>query len=307
MKVRGALSFILFAAFATSYIIGQDAPKQETARTVQYHAQDIVPIHAKMNFTTLLVLPSSEEVIDAATGDKEFWIVDVVQNFVFVHPAKEHIESNLNLITNKGNVYSFTLTDVSGTATPVDLKVIIQTTDLSSIIPMSTQERFVPAEQMAAAGYGQYLPQLGLPAPEPAPKPMTHSAARRVRSKPPGRRCARGGRPPEVGERPKQAAAPGGGAVRRAPLERGASGGRRAARPAVRVVRPTTRPVPQCARGVPAVAAPRGERSVLGARYVANVRLARTHFEDPSLNHTQVAEVRAPDAHLQCATGINSG
>jgi hypothetical protein len=47
MKVRGALSFILFAAFATSYIIGQDAPKQETARTVQYHAQDIVPIHAK--------------------------------------------------------------------------------------------------------------------------------------------------------------------------------------------------------------------------------------------------------------------
>jgi hypothetical protein len=50
MKVRGALSFILFAAFATSYIIGQDAPKQETARTVQYHAQDIVPIHAKNEF-----------------------------------------------------------------------------------------------------------------------------------------------------------------------------------------------------------------------------------------------------------------
>ena len=151
MRVRGALSFILFAAFATSYIIGQDAPKQETARTVQYHAQDIVPIHAKLNFTTLLVLPSSEEVIDAAVGDKEFWIVEPVQNFVFLHPAKEHIESNLNLITNKGNVYSFTLTDVSGTTTPVDLKVIIQTTDLSSIIPMSTQERFVPAEQLQAA------------------------------------------------------------------------------------------------------------------------------------------------------------
>src|ERR1017187_10558107 len=99
MKVRGALSFILFAALATNYIIGQDAPKPETARTVQYHAQDIVPIHAKMNFTTLLVLPSSEEVIDAATGDKEFWIVDVVQNFVFVHPAKEHIESNLHRST----------------------------------------------------------------------------------------------------------------------------------------------------------------------------------------------------------------
>jgi hypothetical protein len=150
MKVRGALSFLFFAALATNCTVGQDASKQQSARTVQYHAQDIVPIHAKVNFTTLLVLPTSEQVIDAATGDKEFWIVDVVQNFVFVHPAKEHIESNLNLITNKGNVYSFTLSDVSGTSTPVDLKVIIQTTDLSSIIPMSSQDRFVPAEQLQA-------------------------------------------------------------------------------------------------------------------------------------------------------------
>jgi type IV secretion system protein VirB9 len=151
MRVRGAFSFILIAALAATYAVGQETPKQQTARTVQYHAQDIVPIHAKVNFTTLLVLPASEEVIDAATGDKEFWIVDVVSNFVFVHPAKEHIESNLNLITSKGNVYSFTLTDVSGTSTPVDLKVIIQTTDVSSIIPMSTQDRFVPAEQLQAA------------------------------------------------------------------------------------------------------------------------------------------------------------
>ena len=151
MRVRGALSFLFFAALATNCTVGQDASKQQSARTVQYHAQDIVPIHAKVNFTTLLVLPTSEQVIDAATGDKEFWIVDVVQNFVFIHPAKEHIESNLNLITSKGNVYSFTLSDVSGTSTPVDLKVIIQTTDLSSIIPMSSQDRFVPAEQLQAA------------------------------------------------------------------------------------------------------------------------------------------------------------
>ena len=26
--------------------------------------------------------------MEAATGDKEFWIVDVVGNFCFVHPAK---------------------------------------------------------------------------------------------------------------------------------------------------------------------------------------------------------------------------
>ncbi len=84
-----------------------------TARTVQYHAQDIIPIRAKVKYTTLIELPSTEKIMEAATGDKDFWIVDVVGNFCFVHPAKTGISSNLNLITDKGNIYSFTLQDIS--------------------------------------------------------------------------------------------------------------------------------------------------------------------------------------------------
>ena len=90
---------------------------QDTARTVQYHAQDIIPIRAKVKFTTLIELPATEKIMEAATGDKDFWIVDVVGNFCFVHPAKAGISSNLNLITDKGNIYSFTLQDVSAAAT----------------------------------------------------------------------------------------------------------------------------------------------------------------------------------------------
>jgi type IV secretion system protein VirB9 len=57
--------------------------------------------------------------MEAATGDNDFWVVDVVGNFCFVHPAKAGISSNLNIITDKGNIYSFTLQDVSTTsATP---------------------------------------------------------------------------------------------------------------------------------------------------------------------------------------------
>ena len=58
----------------------------------------------------------TEKIMEAATGDKDFWVVDVVGSFCFVHPAKQGISSNLNLITDKGNIYSFTLQDVSGTA-----------------------------------------------------------------------------------------------------------------------------------------------------------------------------------------------
>ena len=138
---------LLFGVLAVGSAIGQET---SSARTVQYHTQDIIPIHSKVNFTTLITLPASEEILDAAVGDKDFWIVDVVHNFVFVHPAKKNIESNLNLITNKGNIYSFTLTDISGTATPTDLKVIVQPADQSSIIASTGAIQFVPAEQVAA-------------------------------------------------------------------------------------------------------------------------------------------------------------
>jgi type IV secretory pathway VirB9-like protein len=125
------------------------ATAQETsARTVQYHSQDIVPIHAKLKYTTLIEVPPTEKIVEAATGDKDFWVVDVVGNFCFVHPAKAGISSNLNLITDKGNIYSFTLQDVSVTAEMPDLKVLIQPADRSSIVASSGPAQYVPAAQL---------------------------------------------------------------------------------------------------------------------------------------------------------------
>jgi type IV secretory pathway VirB9-like protein len=124
---------------------------QESARTVQYHSEDIVPIRAKVKYTTLIELPPSEKILEAATGDKDFWIVDVVGNFCFVHPAKQGISSNLNLITDKGNIYSFTLQDISGVSTGPDLKVIVEPADRSAIVALSGPPQFVPAAQLEQA------------------------------------------------------------------------------------------------------------------------------------------------------------
>lgn len=119
-----------------------------SARVVQYHSNDIIPIHAKLKYTTLIELPSTEKIMEAAVGDKDFWIVNVVGNLCFVHPAKTGIASNLNLITDKGNIYSFTLQDVSNTDQEPDLKVIIHPADRSSIISASDPPQFVPAAQL---------------------------------------------------------------------------------------------------------------------------------------------------------------
>jgi type IV secretory pathway VirB9-like protein len=115
-----------------------------SARTVQYHSQDIVPIHAKLKYTTLIEVPPTEKIMEAATGDKDFWVVDVVGNFCFVHPAKAGISSNLNLFTDKGNIYSFTLQDVSGSTAAPDLKVLIEPADRSSIVAANGPPQFVP-------------------------------------------------------------------------------------------------------------------------------------------------------------------
>jgi len=111
-------------------------------------SQDIVAIRAKIKYTTLIELPATEKIMEAATGDKDFWIVDVVGNFCFVHPAKPGISSNLNLITDKGNIYSFTLQDISGSPTSPDLKVIIEPADRSAIVAASGPPQFVPVAQL---------------------------------------------------------------------------------------------------------------------------------------------------------------
>ena len=104
------------------------------ARTVQYGETDIIPIHAKLRFSTLIVLPADEEILDATTGDKEFWIINGAHNLCYLHPAQQGIRSNLNLITASGHVYSFLLTEISKDPNEEpDLKVFVERKEVSTI------------------------------------------------------------------------------------------------------------------------------------------------------------------------------
>ena len=143
-------NFYLIVMSLVALLLGaQLGHAQQTARIVHYHANDIVPIRARMRYTTLIELPPSEKILEVATGDKDFWIIDAVGNDCFLHPAKADIHSNLNLITDKGNVYSFTLDD-DETQLP-DLKVLIEPSDASSLAAARGPEKFVPASEVAAA------------------------------------------------------------------------------------------------------------------------------------------------------------
>lgn len=91
-----------------------NVPEPElAARVVSYDDKDVVNIKTKVRYTTLLVLPKNEQILDFLCGDKEYWTVNGIQNFASVKPAKAGSQTNLNLITASGNIYSFQLTEVS--------------------------------------------------------------------------------------------------------------------------------------------------------------------------------------------------
>src|SRR5215469_5128766 len=145
--VRGTVAAVVFALTALS---AQAATA--SGRTVKDSRQDIVAVHAKIRFSTLIVLPQNEDILDFATGDKEFWIINGAHNFCYVHPAQTGIRSDLHLITSAGRVYSFFLQEVSNDpSVETDLKLFVEPADESSISgATSGLQNFVRAGEMEA-------------------------------------------------------------------------------------------------------------------------------------------------------------
>lgn len=135
------------------------AHAENAARTVKYSQTDIIPIRAKVRFSTLIVLPADEEILDFTTGDKDFWIINGTHNLCYLHPAQAGIRSNMNLVTASGRVYSFLLTEISKEPdSEPDLKVFVAPNDQSSIAGNLNPARYVRASEVEA--YKEEVAQL---------------------------------------------------------------------------------------------------------------------------------------------------
>jgi type IV secretion system protein VirB9 len=132
------------AVCVLSLLLVAQATEAQTTREVTYNPRSVVPIHAKLRFTTMIILPDHEQILDFVCGDKEFWVVSGAQNLAYVKPAKAGASTNLNLVTASGNIYSFLLTE--GTAT-ADLKLYV-VPDGSMKGGMDGQKRFYAAAEV---------------------------------------------------------------------------------------------------------------------------------------------------------------
>jgi type IV secretory pathway VirB9-like protein len=117
--------FIVGSAFGM--VIGLTAAPAVMAQTngvreVSASERSVIPLQARLRYTTMIVLPDEEEILDVICGDRDFWVVSATQNIVHVKPAKEGAATNLNLVTASGSVYSFLLSEKKDSP---DLKVYV--------------------------------------------------------------------------------------------------------------------------------------------------------------------------------------
>jgi len=142
---------LLIVGAAVFHPSATQAATEVAARVVKYSKEDIVPVRAKLRFSTLIILPEDEEILDFTTGDKEFWVINGAHNLCYIHPAQAGIRSNLNLITASGHVYSFLLTEISNqpNAEP-DLKLFVEPKEGSSIAANSGLRGYVSAGEAQA-------------------------------------------------------------------------------------------------------------------------------------------------------------
>jgi len=92
-------------------------------REVTASERTLTALNTKVRYTTMILLPEGEEILDVVCGDRDFWVISAAQNIAHVKPAREGASTNLNLVTSSGTVYSFLLTE--GRQAQPDLKVYV--------------------------------------------------------------------------------------------------------------------------------------------------------------------------------------
>jgi hypothetical protein len=143
------VSFLLASWYPAGALALAQTPVAARARIIPYHARDLVALRAKVRYTTMIVLPEGEDILEATCGDKEFWVVNAHGDVAYVKPAKPGSETNLNLRTASGQLYAFLLSEISEVkgADP-DVAVYLEPDDPAAFAPGHEPPKYVRAQQV---------------------------------------------------------------------------------------------------------------------------------------------------------------
>ena len=73
-------SFLIAVSVAALLSASGSVVAQTTGiREVTATDRSVVPLNTRLRYTTMIVLPDGEEILDVICGDRDFWVISAVQ------------------------------------------------------------------------------------------------------------------------------------------------------------------------------------------------------------------------------------
>ena len=73
----------------------------------------IIAVRTKIRHTTVLILPSTETILDFVVGDSEYWALTGSANVAYIKPLAQGLDTNVTLVCSSGRIYPFLVTVAS--------------------------------------------------------------------------------------------------------------------------------------------------------------------------------------------------
>lgn len=155
------IAALLLLASVTA-LSAADAPKDvkaaggeplADAQRIAYHLGQTPTIPVALKWKTIVILPSSEKILDVVCGFKDDWDVYAPKdaNFAMVQPLKANARTDLAFVTKAGNIYTFALHDVSAQADGhAFTQVLIEAMDDKMRAALTGDPKYYGADDIAA-------------------------------------------------------------------------------------------------------------------------------------------------------------
>jgi type IV secretion system protein VirB9 len=154
MRLISVLLFVASVALTAADIAPtptSSAPAVSEARTVLVTQKSTVLIRTSVFASTLIVLPEEEKIATVFEGDRSNWRYDTAKistRYLSIKPIAPNIKTDLHVVSDHGNSYSFLLQEVSSEAgVAYDSKVFLEAGDQAIKDSLLKLPVFVPAEE----------------------------------------------------------------------------------------------------------------------------------------------------------------
>ena len=142
------------AALSGADLAPTSAPAASEARTVRVTQKSTVLIRASVFASTLIVLPEEEKIAAVFEGDKSNWRYDTAKvstRYLSIKPTAANVKTDLHIVSDHGNSYSFLLEEISGqsgTGAAYDSKIFLEAGDQAMKESLVKLPAFVPVEEL---------------------------------------------------------------------------------------------------------------------------------------------------------------